>query len=327
MRPIARPGRAVYNAAMRMRAGVALLAIVIAAGMWFAAKRAVYQPNEIYAYSLLIDAGLHDRLASAWVESGSPGEVPPSEPPGYVAFVAAIYRLGYSYTAVKLIQCGLLGLTALVVAVVVRRLVGVVEAVLVAAIAMLPIGRVIRRAAARPRTFALMLAVCAIWGAAAGAGTYPTRMRLEAEELDGFTARTVLDERAVNGRARMAPADGGVREAVRLSGEFLPRGAYGVRVRARTTACATPERAAMTVVVRNAERAAISSRVFTARDLCRGDDYVEVIATGALDHDQLAYVAVETAEVDLWVDRLDLLLARHDAGEVLEAARHERGRR
>ena len=76
----------------------------------------------------------------------------------------------------------------------------------------------------------------------------------------------------------------------------------------------------MTVVVRDADRAEISTKAFAAHDVCRGGTYAAVTATGVLDRDQLVYVSVETADIDLWIDRVDLLLAYEDAPAVMAAS-------
>jgi hypothetical protein len=100
---------------MRIRAGnranLVRLAVLLtcAAGVARAVSFSWAHREVIAPYSLQIDGGTYDQLAADAVRRGSLGGVPVLQPPGYIAYLAALYGVfGHTWTAPKLAACLLL---------------------------------------------------------------------------------------------------------------------------------------------------------------------------------------------------------------------------
>lgn len=164
-----------------------------------------------------------------------------------------------------------------------------------------------RRVRAAGIAAALTVAVAGLWTIAAQALWLPGSYRAEAESLEGLVARSVADPVAGNGRARFASAAGGARPIAYIMSESFPRGAFAVRVRARTATCVDGAAPALVVSVRGETGSRFTS-TFTVADLCRGPGYVTLASTSLLRDDEIIDLSVNsTGGVDIWVDQLQVL--------------------
>lgn len=111
------------------------IACVLFVGTIQAVRFVTADPAARAVYNLGVDTALYDRLAWQLAERPALGVIPPTQPPGFIAFLAVIFRaFGHSYLAAKLSFCVLLASTALLVAIVAWRVFGQIEAVLASAL-------------------------------------------------------------------------------------------------------------------------------------------------------------------------------------------------
>jgi hypothetical protein len=174
-------------------------------------------------------------------------------------------------------------------------------------VAALPLAAAVRRALASQR--ALAGAACAAVLAAGAQWLWvPGVFRVEAEALEGIQAVNTPDPRASRGTARFASAAGGPRSIAFLPYEAFPRGAYALRVHARTEACGTPSLPAIAVSVLDSAGRARFRDVFTAGDLCTRGNFRVENSPGLLRSDAVVSLAVETlGAVDVWIDRIEVM--------------------
>jgi 4-amino-4-deoxy-L-arabinose transferase-like glycosyltransferase len=105
--------RVTFQAASTRRAVFFGLLIVLLAGSAAAFRFAAADPSARSVYNLDADTSTYDALARQVVQTGSLRLIPPYWPPGFIVWLAAIYKLfGAGYLAAKLVQCVLLALVA-----------------------------------------------------------------------------------------------------------------------------------------------------------------------------------------------------------------------
>ena len=111
------------------------VAIVIAVGSLAAFRLVTEDPAARKVYNLDVDASTYDSIARQLSTSWDLRAVPPSQPPGFVVFLGAIFSIaGPSYLAAKLTLWGLSVLTVGLAAVVMWRGSGPLEGLVTAAL-------------------------------------------------------------------------------------------------------------------------------------------------------------------------------------------------